>query len=108
MTSCAMINGQLIEGVQHQGKSLICSRISEQLTSTSAEKFIFLFHIWMARAIVAGFPPRQLGFEPGSGRVGFLVDKLELGHVSSEYFGFPCQVSFHQLFHNIHDVGLVQ
>jgi hypothetical protein len=26
--------------------------------------------------------------------VGFVVDKM----VSSEYFGFPCQFSFHQMF----------
>jgi hypothetical protein len=27
--------------------------------------------------------------------VGFLVDKVVLGQVFSEYFGFPCQSSFH-------------
>jgi hypothetical protein len=27
----------------------------------------------------------------------FVVDKLALGQVFSEYFGFPCQSSFHQL-----------
>jgi hypothetical protein len=34
--------------------------------------------------------------------VGFVVDKLALGQVFSEYFGFPCQPSFHQLLHNHH------
>jgi hypothetical protein len=29
--------------------------------------------------------------------VGFVVDKVALGQVFSEYFGFPCQFSFHQL-----------
>jgi hypothetical protein len=29
--------------------------------------------------------------------VGFVVDKVALGQVFSEYFGFPCQSSFHQL-----------
>jgi hypothetical protein len=28
--------------------------------------------------------------------VGFVVDKAALGQVFSEYFGFPCQSSFHQ------------
>jgi hypothetical protein len=28
--------------------------------------------------------------------VGFVVDKVALGQVFSEYFGFPCQSSFHQ------------
>jgi hypothetical protein len=32
--------------------------------------------------------------------VGFVVDKMTLGQVFSEYFGFPCQSSFHQLLHN--------
>jgi hypothetical protein len=33
-------------------------------------------------------------------QVGFVVDKVALGQVFSEYFGFPCQSSFHQLLHN--------
>jgi hypothetical protein len=32
--------------------------------------------------------------------VGFVVDKVALGQVFSEYFGFPCQFSFHRLLHN--------
>jgi hypothetical protein len=30
----------------------------------------------------------------------FVVDKVALGQVFSEYFGFPCQISFHQLLRN--------
>jgi hypothetical protein len=33
-------------------------------------------------------------------KVGFVVDKMALGQVFSEYFCFPCQSSFHQLLHN--------
>jgi hypothetical protein len=29
-----------------------------------------------------------------------VVDKVVLGQDFSEYFGFPCQSSFHQLLHN--------
>jgi hypothetical protein len=29
-----------------------------------------------------------------------MVDKVELRQVFSEYFGFPCQYSFHQFLHN--------
>jgi hypothetical protein len=29
-------------------------------------------------------------------QVGFVVDKLALGQVFSEYYGFPCQSSFHE------------
>jgi hypothetical protein len=40
-------------------------------------------------------------FEPGSGHVGFVVDKAELGQDFSEYFGFSCQ-AFHLLLHTHH------
>jgi hypothetical protein len=43
---------------------------------------------------------RRVKFEPGSGQVGFVLDKVALGQVFSEYFGFPGQSSFHQLLHN--------
>jgi hypothetical protein len=37
--------------------------------------------------------------------VGFVVDKVALGQVFSEYFGFPCPSSFHQLLHNHHHLS---
>jgi hypothetical protein len=43
--------------------------------------------------------------------VGFVVDKVALGQVFSQYFGFPCQVSFHPFFSTItvtYHPGLVQ
>jgi hypothetical protein len=55
--------------------------------------------------LVAGFPPRRPGFEPGSGNVGFVVDKVALGQIFSEYFGFPCHSLFHQLLHNHHHIS---
>jgi hypothetical protein len=36
------------------------------------------------------------------------VDKVALGQVFSEYFGFPCKFSFHQLPHSLYHPGLVQ
>jgi hypothetical protein len=40
--------------------------------------------------------------------VGFVVDKVALGQVFSEYFDFPCQSSFHQFLHTItYHPGLV-
>jgi hypothetical protein len=39
--------------------------------------------------------------------VGFVVNKVALGQVFSEYFGFLYESSFHQLHHN-HHLGLVQ
>jgi hypothetical protein len=60
------------------------------------------------KRLVAGFPPQRLGFEPGSGHVGFVVDKVALGHVFTEYFCLPSQFSFRQLLHNIYHLGPVQ
>jgi hypothetical protein len=36
------------------------------------------------------------GFDPGSVHVGFVVDKVALGQVLPQYFGFPLSVSFHR------------
>jgi hypothetical protein len=51
---------------------------------------------------------RRLGFKPAFSLVGFVVDKVSLGQVFSEYFGFPCKSSFHQFLHNPYHPGLVQ
>jgi hypothetical protein len=40
------------------------------------------------KRLVAGFPPWRPGFDPGSGQVGFVEDKVALGQIFSEYFGF--------------------
>jgi hypothetical protein len=37
--------------------------------------------------------------------MGFMVDKVALGHIFSEYFGFPCQFLFHSLFHTHHHLS---
>jgi hypothetical protein len=34
-----------------------------------------------------------------------MVDKVVLGQAFSEYFGFPCQSSFHQFLHNHHHLS---
>jgi hypothetical protein len=54
------------------------------------------------RRLVAGFPKRRPGFEPRSRHVGFVVNKVALGQVFSEYFGFLGQFSFHRLLHTHH------
>jgi hypothetical protein len=62
--------------------------------------------LWLGRAIAQAvsrlLPTRRPGFEPSSGHAGFVVDKVELGQVLSEYFSFPCQFSFHRLLHTHH------
>jgi hypothetical protein len=40
--------------------------------------------------------------------VGFVVDKAALGQVFSEYCGFPCQSSFHQILRHHNHPGLTQ
>jgi hypothetical protein len=39
------------------------------------------------------------------GYVGFVVDKMELERVFSEYFGVPCQFSLHRLLHTRHHLS---
>jgi hypothetical protein len=51
----------------------------------------------IAQAVSRRHPAAQ--FDPRSGHVGFLVDKVALGQIFSGYFGFPSQVSFHRLLH---------
>jgi hypothetical protein len=46
--------------------------------------------------------------DSGSGQVGFVVDKVALGQVFSEYLGFPCHSSFHQILHPHNHPGQVQ
>jgi hypothetical protein len=53
---------------------------------------------WLS-VLVAGFPPQRPEFDPRSGYVVFVMDKVVLGQVFSEYFCFPCQFSFHPLLH---------
>jgi hypothetical protein len=47
-------------------------------------------------------------FDPKPIYVRFVVDKVALGQISSEYFGFPCPFSFHQMLHTHYHPGLVQ
>jgi hypothetical protein len=48
---------------------------------------------WLRRLVV-GLQPRRPGFDPGSVHVGFVMDKVTLGQVFPQYFGFPLSVSF--------------
>jgi hypothetical protein len=57
------------------------------------------------QASYASFPPGRPRFESRSGHVGFVVDKVALGQVFYEYFGFPCQFSFHRLLHIHHHIS---
>jgi hypothetical protein len=52
----------------------------------------------MSRAI-AQLVSRWPVFESRARYVGFAVDEVALWKISSEYFGFPCQILFHQMLH---------
>jgi hypothetical protein len=56
----------------------------------------------LGRAISHAVSRRLPRFEPRSGHVGFVMDKVVLRQAFSEYFGFPCQFSFHRLLHTHH------
>jgi hypothetical protein len=56
----------------------------------------------VAQAVIHWLPTAAAQVRAGSGHLEFVVEKVALGQVFSEYFGFPCQSSFHQLLHNHH------
>jgi hypothetical protein len=61
-----------------------------------------------AQAVSRWFPTVAARVRVRAEHVGFVVDKVALGQVFFEYFGFPCQSSFHQ-FLNLHNhPGLAQ
>jgi hypothetical protein len=41
-------------------------------------------------------------------KLGLVVDKVAVGQVFSEYFGFSCQSLFHQILHHHNQPGQVQ
>jgi hypothetical protein len=59
----------------------------------------------IAQAVSRWLPPWRPGFDLRSSHVGFVVDRVALGQVSSEYFRFPCQSPFYQLLHNHHHLS---
>jgi hypothetical protein len=64
-----------------------------------AHNFVPTVVVPQLRRLVAGFPPWRPGFDHRSGHVGFVVDKVALRQVFSEYFGFSCQFLFHRPLH---------
>jgi hypothetical protein len=56
----------------------------------------------MAQAVSRWLPTAAARVRSQVNHAGFVVDKVALGQVFSEYFGFPCQSSFHHLLHNHH------
>jgi hypothetical protein len=53
----------------------------------------------IAQTVSRWLPTAAVRVRAHSGHVRFVVNKVALGQVFSEYFGFPCQSSFHQILH---------
>jgi hypothetical protein len=49
----------------------------------------------ISEAVSRRLPTAVARFDPRSGHTRFVVDKVAMGQVSSKYFSFPCQFSFH-------------
>jgi hypothetical protein len=61
-----------------------------------------------SKAIGYWLPTAAARVRAWSAHVGFVVDKVALGQVFSEYFGLLCQSSIHQILHPHNHPGQVQ
>jgi hypothetical protein len=68
----------------------------------SACYYIGVKGLAIAQAVSRRLPTAAAWVRARSGHVRFVADKVALGQVFSEYFGFPCQFPFHRLLHNHH------
>jgi hypothetical protein len=59
----------------------------------------------IAQEISRRLPTAAARVRARSGHVAFVADKVALGQVFSVYLGFPCQFSFHRLFHIYHPLS---
>jgi hypothetical protein len=62
----------------------------------------------VAQAVSRWFPTSTARVRVRVEHVWFVVDKVVLGQVFSEYFDFPCQSSSHQFLHHRDHPGLTQ
>jgi uncharacterized protein YcbX len=62
----------------------------------------------IAQAVSHWLPTTAAQVRVWAEHVGFVVDKAALEQIFSEYFGFPCQSSFHQFLHHHNHLVLAQ
>jgi hypothetical protein len=62
----------------------------------------------IAQAVIRWLPTAAVRVRVRSGHVTFVVEKVGLGQVFSEYFGFPSQSLFHKFLHHHNHPGLAQ
>jgi hypothetical protein len=60
----------------------------------------------IAQAVSRWIPTAEARVRDRTQQVGFMMIKVALGQVFSEYFGFPCQSSFYQFLHHQNHPGL--
>jgi hypothetical protein len=65
-----------------------------------------LCHI--AQAVSRWLPTAAARVRAHAQHVGFVVDKVALTQIFSEYFGFACQSSFHDILHHHNHPGLAK
>jgi hypothetical protein len=86
--------------------------MSEHHAFVAYYKYIYCLTQPIGRAVTQGvnrwLPTAVARVRVRVEHVGFVVDKAALGQVFSEYFGFPCQTSFHQFLHDHNHPGLAQ
>jgi hypothetical protein len=71
--------------------------------------FIYGLHgCAIAQAVSGWLPTAAAWVRAWTEHVRFVMSKVSLGPVFSEYFDFPCQSSFHQIVHHHNHPGLAQ
>jgi hypothetical protein len=88
--------------VFHSNKELLSVQILSTLNLTHVTSN---FGSSIAQAVSRRLPKSRPGFESRSRDVRSVVDKVTLGQVLSEYFGFLCQFSLHRLLHIHHHLS---
>jgi hypothetical protein len=62
----------------------------------------------IAQAVSRWLPTAAARVRARAWQVEFVVDRVALVQVFSEYFNFPCQSSFHQILHHHNQPGQLQ
>jgi hypothetical protein len=75
---------------------LVCIALVCLVASSDCEAVHYVPVVAVSRRL----PSAAARIQSQSRHLGFVVDKVALGQVSSEYFSIPCQFSFHRL----HDI----
>jgi hypothetical protein len=75
--------------------------MGQYVTKVVDVKFILCIHrgVLLSRQSVAEFPTRRSRLNPRSGHAEFLIAKVTLVQVFSEYFDFPLHFSLNEMFH---------